>query len=164
LALRGYEPFFGLREPPFNVAPDPRFLFESASHAMVLSEVAYAVKRREPVVVVTGEIGTGKTLLCRTVLQRLERKTFISVIDDPLLARNDLLKQLLRDFGIGADDRAVLTDADRHATVQALLSFLLSLSSVEAHAVVIVDEAQHMQPAVLEQLRLLSNVDDVRGS
>src|SRR3954470_9025013 len=94
----GYETFFGLNESPFNRAPDPRFLFESASHSAALAQVAYALERREPLVVITGEIGVGKTLLCRTVLQRVERKTFLSVINDPLLGRDDLLKQLLQDF------------------------------------------------------------------
>ena len=72
----GYERFFGLNEAPFSLAPNPPYLFEGASHASALAQVAYALERREPLVVVTGEIGTGKTLLCRTVLQRLERKTF----------------------------------------------------------------------------------------
>ena len=66
-----YEQFFGLGEAPFSLAPNPRFLFESASHAAALAQVAYAIERREPLVVITGEIGTGKTLLCRTVLQRM---------------------------------------------------------------------------------------------
>jgi type II secretory pathway predicted ATPase ExeA/cell division septation protein DedD len=163
LELKGYETFFGLGEPPFSLAPDPRFLFASASHAAVLSQVAYGVERREPVIVVTGEIGTGKTLLCRAVLQRLEKKTFLSVIADPLLSRDDLLKQLLQDFGLSSSRRAGLTDTPRHDLVQTLIAFLKSLSSVEAHAVVIVDEAQHMQPDTLEQIRLLANVADVRG-
>src|SRR3954471_17538465 len=101
----GYEQFFGLREPPFSLAPNPRYLFESASHAGVLQQLTYAIERREPLLVVTGEIGTGKTLLCRTVLERLDRKTFVSVINDPLLERDDLLKQMLQDFGVISTDR-----------------------------------------------------------
>src|SRR6476646_7307452 len=96
----GYEAFFGLRESPFSLAPDPRFLFASASHSAALAQVAYALERREPLVVITGEIGTGKTLLCRTVLQQLRGKTFLSVVSDPLLDRDDILKQLLQDFGV----------------------------------------------------------------
>src|SRR6202049_2413830 len=101
----GYEGFFGLNETPFSLAPNPRFLFESASHAAALAQVAYALERREPLVVITGEIGTGKTLLCRTVLQRLERKTFLSVINDPQLERDHLLEQLLQDLGRIPEDR-----------------------------------------------------------
>src|SRR5688572_6706004 len=104
----GYEPFFGLNEAPFRLAPDPRFLFASSSHSAALEQVAYALERREPLVVITGEIGTGKTLLCRTVLQRLRRKTFLSVINDPLLERDDLLKGLLQDFGVISKDRTRL--------------------------------------------------------
>src|SRR5580693_8636603 len=160
----GYERFFGLNEAPFSLAPNPRFLFESASHAAALAQVAYALERREPLVVITGEIGTGKTLLCRTVLHRLERKTFLSIINDPLLERDDLLKHLLQDFGVISKDRSRLTKTSRHELIQALQAFLISLVPIQAHAVVIIDEAQHLQPDVLEQIRLLSNIDDEHGT
>lgn len=162
--VEGYEPFFGLNEAPFSLAPDPRFLFASASHSAALAQVAYALERREPLVVITGEIGTGKTLLCRTVLQRLRRKTFLSVINDPLLERDDLLKELLQGFGVISKDRTKLTEASRHELIQTLHAFLRSLAPIQAHAVVIIDEAQHLQPDVLEQIRLLSNIDDERGT
>ncbi len=160
----GYEPFFGLREAPFGLAPDPRFLFASASHSAALAQVTYALERREPLVVVTGEIGTGKTLLCRTVLQRLERKTFLSVINDPLLERDELLKQLLQDFGVIPKSRTAITAATRHDLAETLHAFLQSLVPIHAHAVVIIDEAQHLQPDVLEQIRLLSNTGDEHGT
>jgi general secretion pathway protein A len=160
----GYERFFGLNETPFSLAPNPRFLFESATHAAALAQIAYALERREPLVVITGEIGTGKTLLCRTVLQRLERKTFLSIINDPLLERDDLLKQLLQDFGVIPKDRTRMTKASRHELIQTLQAFLTSLLPIQAHAVVIIDEAQHLQPDVLEQIRLLSNIDDAHGT
>jgi general secretion pathway protein A len=162
--LEGYEQFFGLKEPPFSLAPDTRFLFASESHSAALAQVAYAVERREPLVVVTGEIGTGKTLLCRIMLQRLPLKTFLSVIDDPLLESDDLLKQLLEDFGVISKNRAKLTEATRHELVQTLHAFLNSLVRIQAHAVVMIDEAQHLRPDVLEQIRLLSNIDDARGT
>jgi type II secretory pathway predicted ATPase ExeA len=162
--LQAYEPFFGLNQAPFSLAPDTRFLFASASHSTALAQVAYALERREPLVVITGEIGTGKTLLCQTVLQGLRRKTFISVITDPLLERDDLLKQLLQDFGVISKDRTRLTDTSRHDLVEALHAFLRSLAPIHAHAVVIVDEAQHLQPDVLEQIRLVSNIDDEHGT
>jgi general secretion pathway protein A len=162
--VEGYEPFFGLNEAPFSLAPDPRFLFASSSHSAALAQVAYALERREPLVVITGEIGTGKTLLCRTVLQQLRRKTFLSVINDPLLERDDLLKELLQDFGAISKDRTKLREASRHELIQTLQAFLRSLAPIQAHAVVIIDEAQHLQPDVLEQIRLLSNIDDERGT
>jgi general secretion pathway protein A len=160
----GYERFFGFREQPFSLAPNPRFLFESASHTAALAQVAYAIERREPLAVITGEIGIGKTLLCRTVLQRLERKTFVSVVNDPLLNRDDLLKHILQDFGVISRDRTRLAPTSRHDLIHALQEFLASLAPLQAHAVLIVDEAQHLHPDVLEQIRLLSNVDDERGT
>jgi len=162
--VEGYEPFFGLNEAPFSLAPDPRFLFASASHSAALAQVAYALERREPLVIITGEIGTGKTLLCRTVLKRLQRKTFLSVINDPLLERDDLLKELLQDFGLISKNRTKLTEASRHELIQTLHAFLRSLAPIQAHAVVIIDEAQHLQPDVLEQIRLLSNIGDELGT
>src|SRR6478736_1086435 len=160
----GYETFFGLNESPFNLVPDPRFLFGSATHSAALAQVAYALERREPLVVITGDIGTGKTLLCRTVLQRLPFKTFLSVINDPLLEADDLIKELLRDFGVIAKDPARFRGATRHQLVQTLHAFLSSLAPIQAHAVVMIDEAQHLRPDVLEQIRLLSNIDDSRGT
>ena len=160
----GYEQFFGLTDAPFSLAPNPRYLFESASHAAALEQLAYAIHRREPLIVMTGEIGIGKTLMCRTVLGRLDRKTFVSVINNPLLNQDDLLKQMLQDFGIISADRSVVTSASRHDLAHALEDFLSSLSALNAHAVVIIDEAQHLQPDVLEQIRLLSNVDEPRGT
>jgi general secretion pathway protein A len=160
----GYETFFGLNESPFNLVPDPRFLFASSTHSAALAQVAYALERREPLVVITGDIGTGKTLLCRTVLQRLPFKTFLSVINDPLLEADDLIKELLRDFGVIAKDPARFGGATRHQLAETLHAFLTSLAPIQAHAVVMIDEAQHLQPDVLEQIRLLSNIDDEKGT
>jgi type II secretory pathway predicted ATPase ExeA len=162
--LATYEPFFGFSESPFSLAPDPRFLFASASHSAALAQVAHALERREPLVVITGDIGTGKTLLCRTVLQRLPFKTFLSVIHDPLLDSDDLLKELLKDFGVIAKDPARFGGATRHQLVETLHAFLTSLAPIQAHAVVMIDEAQHLRPDVLEQIRLLSNIDDAKGT
>jgi general secretion pathway protein A len=159
-----YEQFFGLSDAPFSLAPNPRYLFESASHAHALQELAYAIQRREPLVVVTGEIGSGKTLLCRTVLQRLDQRTFVSVINNPLLERDDFLKQMLQDFGVISTDRTTAPVTSRHDLVHALEDFLASLIALDAHAVVMIDEAQHVQPDVLEQIRLLSNIDAPSGT
>jgi general secretion pathway protein A len=162
--IESYEQFFGLNEPPFSLSPNPRFVYESAAHAAALAQVAYSIERREPLVVITGEIGAGKTLLCRTVTQRIQRKTFLSVINDPQLERDDLLTQLLEDFGVISKDRRNLTRASRHELFTTLQNFLLTLVPLQAHAVVVIDEAQHLQPDVLEQIRLLSNIDDARGT
>jgi general secretion pathway protein A len=160
----GYEQFFGFNQPPFSLAPDTRFRFDSASHAAALKEITYALERREPIVVVTGEIGTGKTLLCRTVIERSDRKTFVAIINDPQLQRDDLLTRMLEDFGVVSKDRAARAAIARHDLVHALQEFLASLAPIQAHAVVILDEAQHVQPDVLEQIRLVSNIQDDGGT
>jgi general secretion pathway protein A len=160
----GYEEFFGFSDPPFSLSANPRFRFPSAAHEEALSQVMYALQRREPVVVVTGDIGLGKTLLCRTVLERLPRKTFLAIIDDPLLGPDDLLKEILEDFGVISAENAGAIRASRHELVDALHTFLASLAPLDAHAVVVIDEAQHVQPDVLEQIRLLANTSDGRGT
>ena len=162
--LKGYEAFFGFQQMPFSIAPDTHFRFPSASHATALAQVTYALERREPVVVVTGEIGTGKTLLCRTVVEHLARRTFLSIIYDPRLDFDDLLKQMLQDFGVISKDRSKLTPTSQHDLVHALQEFLSSLVAIQANAVVIIDEAQYLQGDVLEHIRLVSNVHDDRGS
>jgi type II secretory pathway predicted ATPase ExeA len=162
--MMAYEQFFGLNDAPFSLAPNPRYLFDSASHSAALEQLTYAIARREPLIVMTGEIGTGKTLLCRTVLQRLDRKTFVSVINDPHLQADDLLIQMLQDFGIMSTDRTTVSTTSRHDLVHALEDFLSSLIVLNAHAVVIIDEAQHVKPDVLEQVRLLSNIDAPGGT
>ena len=162
--VKGYEAFFGFRDAPFSLAPNTRFLFDSASHAAARSQVAYALERREPVVVVTGAIGTGKTLLCRSVVERLERRTFLSIIHDPMLGQDELLKLMLQDFGVISKDRTKLTPTTRHDLIHALQEFLLSLVPLQAHAVLVIDEAQHVQPDVLEQMRLVANIQDEAGT
>ena len=163
-ASSGYERFFGFTEPPFSLAVNTRFRFDSASHREALSQISYALERREPIVVVTGEIGTGKTLLCRTVVERLPRRTFLSVINDPKLGRDDLLKRILEDFGVISSGAVGVVQTSRHDLVHALEKFLASLGQLDAHAVVILDEAQHVGADVLEELRLLANIHDSRGT
>jgi general secretion pathway protein A len=160
----GYEGFFGFSDPPFSLSANPRFWFASAAHEDALSQIMYALQRREPVIVVTGDIGLGKTLLCRTVLERLPRKTFLSVIDDPLLGPDDLLNEILEDFGIISAEYAGSIHASRHELAHVMNAFLASLEPLDAHAVVIIDEAQHVRPDVLEQVRLLANNSDARGT
>lgn len=156
---RGYEQYFGLVESPFSLTPNPRFLFESESHSAAIEQVTLALRRREALVVITGEVGTGKTMLCRTLLQALEPRTFISVISNPLLTAEDLLRQVLEDFGMLSRESARTAQASQHDLVKALQQFLASLVPLRAHAVILIDEAQHLQPEVLEQVRLLSNFE-----
>jgi len=155
----GYEAHYGLVESPFSLTPDPRFLFESRSHGEALAHVMSALRRRETLVVITGEVGTGKTMLCRTVLARLQRRTFLSIISNPLLTGDDLLKQILIDFGVRSKGASRIDEASCHDLIKVLQQFLASLNPLQAHAVVMIDEAQHLQPEVLEYVRLLSNFE-----
>jgi general secretion pathway protein A len=155
----GYERYFGLVESPFALTPNPRFLFKSRSITEGLAHVTRALKRREALVVITGDAGTGKTLLCRLALQQLEPRTFVCVITNPLLSRDELIRQLLTDFGVVSGQSGRPGQASGHELVRILQQFLASLDSLRAHAVIMIDEAQHLQPEVLEQIRLLSNFE-----
>ncbi|HEY2906221.1 MAG TPA: AAA family ATPase [Vicinamibacterales bacterium] len=157
------ESFYGLLARPFSLTPDLRFVFHSRSHSRALEQVTEALKRREGVVVITGGIGTGKTMLCRTLLETFEPRTFLSVILDPCLSVSDLLHQVLTDFGIIDDVERTgdetTPDITRHQLVTTLQKFLSTLIPLDAHAVIMIDEAQHLDPSVLEEVRLLSNFE-----
>lgn len=156
---RGYEQYFGLVESPFSLTPNTRFLFESESHSAAIEQVTIALRRREALTVITGEVGTGKTLLCRTIVRDLEPRTFISVISNPRLGADDLLRQLLHDFDLLPKGEARAASLTQHEIVTTLQRFLISLVPLRAHAIILIDEAQHLQPDVLEQVRLLSNFE-----
>ena len=160
------EKFFGLATRPFSLTPDLRFAYHSRSHTHALEQVTSALRRREGLIVVTGAIGTGKTMLCRSMLESLESRTFLSVILDPGLEVEDLLRQVLTDFGIIGSVDSVETSAPgpmpevtRHQFVSTLQQFLASLIPLQAHAVIMIDEAQRLNPRVLEEIRLLSNFE-----
>lgn len=162
--LTACEEFYGLSARPFSLTPDLRFAYHSRSHTQALEQVKLALKRREGLIVVTGEIGTGKTMLCRSLLETFEARTFLSVVLDPLLTVEDLLQQVLTDFGLITPAEhpkmtAPMTAAARHQLVTTLHQFLSSLVPLDAHAVIMIDEAQHLSPAVLEEVRLLSNFE-----
>jgi general secretion pathway protein A len=157
------EKYFGLSARPFSLTPDLRFAFHSRSHSHALEQVTMALRRREGLIVVTGAIGTGKTMLCRAMLDSFEPRTFISVILDPGLEVEDLLRTVLTDFGImgGIEAPATgpLSDVTRHQFVSTLQQFLSSLAPLQAHAVIMIDEAQRLNARVLEEIRLLTNFE-----
>ena len=95
-----YENYYGFAEKPFSLTPDPKYLYRSQSHANAFDLLQYAIRRREGFVVVTGDIGTGKTTLCRAVLEQIDRTTFTALVLNPFLSEEDLLKLILQDFGV----------------------------------------------------------------
>ena len=161
-ALLTYEPYFGLREKPFSLSTDPKFFYKSAAHAATFEDLFLAIRRREGLIVLTGDIGTGKTTLCKGVLERLDRKTFTTFVPDPFVTREDLLKMLLLDFGVMSIDdlkSGRMTGASHPDLSYPLYDFLKSLVPLQAFAVLIIDEAQNLSPALLEEIRILSDLE-----
>ena len=157
-----YEDYYGFVEKPFSLTPDPKYLYKSESHANAFELLQYAIRRREGFMVVTGDIGTGKTTLCRAVLERLDRKTFTALILNPFLAEDDLLRIILQDFGVVSRDemrRGRLAGVSKQELIETLNDFLLSLLPLGATALLIIDEAQHLPRPVLEHIRILSNLE-----
>lgn len=152
-----YESFFGFRDNPFRLTPDPDYLFLSANHQEALGHLLFGVKEGGGVVVITGEIGAGKTTLLRTLVRNLDTQTTIAYIFNPVLSSLELLQTINADLGLpsSSSSKKELTDE--------LNRFLLAQQRAGRRTVVIVDEAQDLEPSVLEQLRLLSNLETERA-
>ena len=162
MASLTYEPYYGLNEKPFSLAADPRFFYKSQSHTSAFNDLLAAMRRREGLIVLTGDIGMGKTTLCRAVLEHLDRKTFTTFVPDPTVSRKDLLKILLVDFGVvSINDLKMgrLKGASRPDLSYPLYEFLLSLVPLQAFAVLMIDEAQNLSVPVLEEIRILLNLE-----
>jgi general secretion pathway protein A len=151
----------GLPQRPFGQSLDQRFFYPSHSHMTVRNDVRRALQQREGLVVVTGASGTGKTLLCRTLLQDLEAGACASIVLDPRITIEDLLLHVLADFGVinAPGQIAVAGAPTRHQLMRALQHFLASLIPMWGCAVLVIDEAQDLDPEMLEQLRLLLNFE-----
>jgi type II secretory pathway predicted ATPase ExeA/cell division septation protein DedD len=157
-----YETYYGLREKPFALSSEPRFFYQSRGHASAYDDLRASILRRESLSVLIGDIGTGKTTLCRTVLRNLDRKTFCAYVPDPFASREDLLKVVLMDFGVvSVDDLTTgrLRDASRTELSYLLYKFLDTLAPLQAFAVVVIDEAQNLSIPLLEEIRILSDSD-----
>src|SRR4051794_14396369 len=157
-----YEEYYGLTEKPFSLTPDPKYLYRSESHANAFELLQYAISRREGFVVVTGDIGTGKTTLCRALLEQIDRATFTALVLNPFVSEEELLKRILQDFGVisRADAKAGrLTGITKQELIDTLYDFLLGLIPLKANAVLIIDEAQSLPLGILEQIRILSNLE-----
>lgn len=154
-----YEPFFGLNEKPFSLYADSRFVYDSPTYTATREGLLAGIRRREGLLVLTGEIGTGKTTLCRAALRDLGRKTYSSLVPDPFASREDLLKMLLIDFGVLSIQQLTTGDlrqASRTELGYLLSEFLDSLAS-DAFVVVMIDEAQNMSLPLIEETRILSD-------
>jgi general secretion pathway protein A len=160
-----YEEFYGFAQSPFTLAPDPRFLYPSPSHEEAIRLLLQTVRRREGVAVLSGDIGTGKTTVCRTVLEQLDMKLFTSLVLNPFLSGEELLREILLDFGVVSREAVRsgrVIAASHHELISTLHEFLTSLVPIGASGVLIIDEAQHLSPEVLEEIRILSNLETKR--
>jgi len=151
-----YESFFGLKESPFNVTPDPRFIYFSRHHLEALSILLYGVESRRGFIEITGEIGAGKTTLCRTLLKELQGRVHSAFIFNPKLSELELLQTIVEDLGILPKGKR------RKDYFDALNRFLLAELEKGMNTLVIIDEAQNLSPRALEQIRLLSNLETTR--
>ncbi|MFC1631790.1 XrtA/PEP-CTERM system-associated ATPase [Candidatus Omnitrophota bacterium] len=148
-----YEQYFGLKEKPFNVTADPSFLFFSQHHKEALAHLSYGIKERKGFLEITGEIGTGKTTLCKALLNSLDKQTKTALVLNPDLSKFQLMKAISQDFDIPDNRSSKISLLDR------LNEFLIQQLSYGNNVVLIVDEAQNLRPSLLEQIRLLSNLE-----
>ncbi|NOT00832.1 MAG: AAA family ATPase [Phycisphaerales bacterium] len=148
-----YLDFFGLNEPPFNNTPAPRFLYPARGHAAALRHLVYGVEHRRGFILLTGDIGSGKTTLCRALLEQLRGRCRTALILNPALSESQLLRAIVHELGLKPPR------GDRLALREALTACLLEEAAAGRDVVLIIDEAQHLNCRLLEQIRLLSNLE-----
>ena len=148
-----YLEHYGLTEPPFNITPNPRFLFYSAKHREAFNHLLYGIRERKGFVQLTGDIGAGKTTLCRAMLEQLGDRFSTALILNPVMDADQLMKAVAMEFGLA------VKGLDRLDTVAAINEFLLKQMELDRDAVLIIDEAQDLTNDLLEQVRLLSNLE-----
>jgi general secretion pathway protein A len=177
-----YEKFYGLKESAFSLTPDPSFLFLNARSKEALDQILYGIERREGFALIVGDVGTGKTTLCWALLERLARKNICTaLIQNPMLSELDILKSILQDLGVrqerpqdwlNFDNSEIETrevfDTDwmqgmsKKQLLDRLNMFLAEKAQENVFTVLIVDEAQNISMTLLEQLRLLSNLETAK--
>ena len=151
-----YTAFYGLREKPFALSPDPRFLYLAGPHREALAHLLYGIEQGEGFISVTGEVGTGKTTLCRTLFERLDGDTELAFLFNPSRTALELLQSICSEFDLPAEG---LT---RRSLMTQLNSFLLEQKAAGRRVLLIIDEAQNLSENTLEQVRLLSNLETSR--
>jgi len=148
-----YLKFYGLSENPFNVTSDPNFLYLSNTHREALNHLLYGINERKGFIEITGEIGAGKTTLCRALLSRMPQNTRTSIIFNSSLPETQLLEAILLDFGITPSRR------NKGTFLRQLNAFLLEQLSFNNNVILIIDEAQNLGNSTLETIRMLSNLE-----
>lgn len=149
-----YLEFFGFSEKPFNITPNPRFIFLSKTHREVFAHLLYGIRNHAGFIEVTGEVGTGKTTVLRTLFGQLGGDGYrLALIFNPSLSALELLRSVNREFGLPGDGLSA------GELLNALNGFLLEENRSGRTVVLVIDEAQNLEPAVLEQIRLISNLE-----
>lgn len=148
-----YLKFYRLTEKPFSVTADPNFLYLSKKHKEAISHMQYGIEERMGFLEITGEIGTGKTTLCKALLNTLDERTKTAFILNSNLSEIQLLQAIVEDFGIQLKNKTKIT------MLNELNRFLLEQLKHKNNVVLIIDEAQNLKPSLLEQIRLLSNLE-----
>src|SRR6185503_7986597 len=148
-----YEPFYGFAEKPFNLTPDPKYLYLSQRHTEAFAHLEFGRKEKGGFIVITGEVGTGKTTLARYFLSRLDARTATAFVLYPALTGAELLRTTLEDL------KVPVTGTSLKDHVDALHRFLLASRAEGRDVVLLIDEAQDLAPEVLEQVRLISNLE-----
>ena len=154
-----YQKHFGLTQAPFNITPDPSFLYLSDSHQEGLAQLMYGINARRGFIVLTGEVGTGKTTLIQTLLHRLPENTHTALIFSLITSPVDLFRYICEEFRL-VEPMQGLKDA--HDYISLLNEFLLQKYRDGDNAALIIDEAQNLSPEVLESIRLLSNFETTK--
>jgi general secretion pathway protein A len=148
-----YLQHYGLNEPPFTITPSPRFLFYSAKHREAYNHLVYGIRERKGFVQLTGEVGAGKTTLCRAMLDGLDEQFATALILNPVMSPDELMKAIAIEFGL------TVSGLDRLETLSVIQEFLLWRANAGKDAVLIIDEAQNLTDEMMEQVRLLSNIE-----
>jgi general secretion pathway protein A len=151
-----YLSFYGMEREPFGVTPDPEFLFMTPGHREVLSQLLYAIQERKGFILVTAEIGMGKTTLLSALRQQLDSTTAVAYVSNSMLPFQGILEYMLEEFEL---EKPGESGAQRHVTLQ---NFLIERHRTGQNTVLILDEAQNLYPQTLEQIRLLSNFETTK--
>lgn len=151
-----YQRFFQLREPPFRITPDPRYLYFTPAHRAAFEHLMYGITNRRGFMELTGEVGCGKTTLCRAVLAKLGEQVRSALILNPCLSGSQLLRAIVADFGL-------IAPRDRLGQLAALNNFLLKQAAAGGNVVLIIDEAQDLSVKTMEEVRLLSNLETAQN-
>jgi general secretion pathway protein A len=150
-----YTAHFGLKENPFNLSPDPRYLYLSPQHREALNRLIYGINEKKGFIVITGEIGTGKTTLCRTLLSRLNQSVESALIFNPAISDLELLEAINQELGISMPQ----SEKTKKNCIDALNEYLLQQFSLNKNVVLMIDEAQNLSHSTMEQIRMLSNLE-----